>query len=157
MDHILYILLLRDKTAFKVGITSNGDLRRVKQLSKLYDFNLNESMIVKSNSRIIKSLEKQLLADYNHYQHSLNEKSDGHTEFLKYKCIKNVVADINHKKKIPKINITIDKGIVFDDVLLDDELIKEVKSFKKWINAGDFPREKQNKQDKIKELCTIIN
>lgn len=156
MDHILYVLPLNDKTAFKVGITGNDDLRRVKQLSKLYDFNLNESLIVKSNSRIIKALERQLLADYNHYQHSFNEKSDGHTEFLKYKCIKNVIGDINHKKKIPKINITIDKGIVFedvlvknetvnrtfDDVLLDDELFKEVRKAKKWFNGGDFPREK---------------
>ena len=162
MDHILYVLPLKDKTAFKVGITGNDDLRRVKQLSKLYDFNLNESLIVKSNSRIIKALEKQLLADYNHYQHNFNEKSDGHTEFLKYKCIKNVICDINHKKKIPKINITIDKGIVFEDVLVinqninnvyrnvDDLIdVKEVIKAKKWFNGGDFPREKPNKQDKI--------
>lgn len=159
MDHILYVLPLNDKTAFKVGITSNDDLRRVKQLSKLYDFNLNESLIVKSNSRIIKALERQLLADYNHYQHSFNEKSDGHTEFLKYKCIKNVIGDINHKKKIPKINITIDKGIVFEDVLVknetvnrtlddlyllsDDELIKEAKRIKKWFKSDSvFPKEK---------------
>ena len=121
MDHILYILLLRDKTAFKVGITSNNNLSRIKQLHGLYDFDLNESFVIKSSPKNIKLLEKQLLTDYSFYKHILEEKSDGHTEFLKYECILNILDDIYHKIKKPHIKISIDKGIKFCDIINTNE------------------------------------
>lgn len=125
MEHILYILPLRDKTAFKVGITSNNDLNRIKQLHSLYDFNLNESFIVKSSTKNINLLEKQLLTDYSFYKHILEEKSDGHTEFLKYECISNILDDINHKIKKPHINISINKGIKLCDIIKEPVLSKQ--------------------------------
>lgn len=70
--HILYILILKNKAAFKVGITSNSnsEYERIKNLHRIYDFDLSISWIIEtSNEKISRTLEKQIHNDYKVYQY----------------------------------------------------------------------------------------
>lgn len=143
MNHILYILPLSNSVAFKVGITNNEELNRIKGLHSIYKFNLNDGYIVRSDERIIKSLERQLLNDYSFYKHEVEDKSDGHTEFLKYDCLSNVLDDINFKTRLKHINMTIDKGVKIPKPKVNQILIKKKKAIPAMFNPLPFVRFQQ--------------
>jgi hypothetical protein len=136
MNHILYILPLSTSEAFKVGITNNDELNRIKGLNAIYKFNLKDGYLVKAEERIIKSLERQLLNDYSFYKHEFDIKSDGHTEFLKYDCLEDILDDIRFKARLKHINLTINKGVKLPKTEPKPKLVIEKKHVQKKSMAG---------------------
>jgi hypothetical protein len=115
MKHLLYVLKLKDSSAFKVGITNsiNFDMPdRVKNLHKIYNFDLTESYLIEMKSeKLCRTLEKQLHNDYKEFQYVFESKTDGHTEFLKIDCFEDVLIDIKHKERLKHLGLNIRKGI----------------------------------------------
>ena len=115
MKHLLYVLKLQDSSAFKVGITNSINYEmpdRVKNLHKIYNFDLSESYLVEMNSeKLCRTLEKQLHNDYKQFQHIFESKTDGHTEFLKIDCFEDVLLDTKHKERLKHLGVVISKGI----------------------------------------------
>lgn len=118
--HILYILILKDKSAFKVGISSDkkSEYERIRNLHKIYRFDLSISyMIEASDAKICRTLEKQLHNDYKKFQYIHEQKNDGHTEFLCYEVLENVLLDIKHKQRLEHLGIVINQGIEFPKII----------------------------------------
>ncbi len=116
----LYLLIFQ-QGLFKVGI-SKGDynidksrIRSVTSFFKEYNFIPNESYIITaSNHSTLRTLEKQILCDYEDYRidHSEELKKNGYTEFLKTNCLNDVIEDVTLKiNRFPNKNIKIIKGI----------------------------------------------
>lgn len=135
MNYILYILPLSNEEGFKIGITENENLSRIGLLNSIYDFNLKEGYIVKSKRNIIKSLERQILNDYNYYKYDVSEKLDGHSEFLNMDCFEFVLEDINFKNRLDHISLEINKGIELEERQLKQS--KEIDT-SKYIQKFDF-------------------
>ena len=124
MKPILYILILKDNNAFKVGITNNSDLNRIKSLSGKYEFNLSESYIITADlDKTTKMLERQIHSDYHCYHHEFNHKNDGHTEFIKIEHLNSVLSDIEHKVKLKHLNIEIKKGIDIKPINISQPIV----------------------------------
>lgn len=114
MRNIFYILILKNKEAFKVGISRNEDLSRIKQLSRIYNFNFNDSYLVTANTfKTIKQLEAQIKSDYIQHKHITKEKSDGFSEFINYEQLPNILDEIKYKSRLLNLGIIIQKGIEF--------------------------------------------
>ncbi len=135
MKHLLYVLKLKDSSAFKVGITNsiNFDIPdRVKNLHKIYNFDLTESYLIEMKSeKLCRTLEKQLHNDYKEFRHIFESKTDGHTEFLKIDCFEDVLIDIKHKERLKHLGIVISKGIEIttntDSVDMMSKYIREIR------------------------------
>ena|ERR1035437_7435748 len=108
----LYILLLKNKEAFKVGITDNEDLIRINNLSRIYEFDLDESFIVETTkNRTTKSMERQIHADYKMFSYDIEPKADGHTEFIKFEHLNYILEEIEFKSRLKHLGVKIKKGI----------------------------------------------
>jgi hypothetical protein len=134
--HILYLLVTKDKTSFKVGISSDkkSEYERIKNLHKIYRFDLSISYMIEACSeKVCRTLEKQLHNDYKKYQYIHEEKRDGHTEFLSYECFEDVLIDIKHKQRLEHLGIVINQSIEFPKIIPS---IK-VSSNKKNVNMSE--------------------
>lgn len=114
MKNLLYLLILSNKEAFKVGITNSERLYsdRIKNLNKIYTFDLTESYLIEMKTeKLCRTLEKQLHNDYKEYQFNFDTKIDGSTEFLKFDCLDYVLEDIKHKERLSHLGLKITKNI----------------------------------------------
>lgn len=146
-NNLLYVLILKDRQAFKVGITDNDDLVRIKMLSRIYQFDLNESYVIKSsNKSTIKSLERQILADYRHFKYDTGDKRDGSSEFIEFSQLSNVLTEIEFKSRLSHLGITVTKGVVFEklEISYTPKIIEERKKKKKrkfsYLNVNELDR-----------------
>ncbi len=151
---MLYILVLNDKTGFKIGITNRYDLKRIDILSRIYNFNLHESFIIEStNYKTCKILEKQLLSDYAKYKYNTESKLDGHSEFIQYKKLNDVLDDILFKTKHNHLGIKIHNFINFIELKTFSEKIKiGLENARKEGRIGGRPRIDDNIIIKISEF-----
>jgi len=135
----LYILVLKDKSAFKVGITETDNLDRIKQLNKIYQFDLLESYIINAkNKKTTHQLEKQILSDYKTYKHDFPDKTDGYSEFIKYEQLQNILSEIEFKKRLSHLEIKIQKNISFKNQTKQKALKQPLKLKKQKICQNDF-------------------
>lgn len=135
MDLKLYVLVLKNKLAFKVGITERENLDRIKQLNAIYDFDLKNSFLVSCPQKeVIRSLERQILSDYLQFKYEFKEQLDGHTEFLEYKMLESVLTDIRYKQRLKHLSITIIQGVKF----IEPEATKKPNKPKKRIPEYDI-------------------
>ena len=112
---MLYLLPLKNREAFKFGISLSGDdcKSRIKNLCKNYDFQLSEAYLIKSSSeKTIKQLERQIKTDYAQYSYDTKSKCDGYTEFLNYETLSKILEEIGFKSRLSHLNISINKGVV---------------------------------------------
>lgn len=111
---MLYILIKQDKTAFKVGITKRDDLIRIKDLNRIYTFNLAESYLVKGiDDSVTKHFERQLLSDYKVFQFNIEGGLDGGTEFIAIDKLQDILQEVEFKSRLTHLGLTIVKGIEF--------------------------------------------
>lgn len=115
-EFYFYILKLKDKNAFKVGVSSN-DFQRVKHHDRNYGgINYQESLIVVSPiKKAIITLESQILIDYEE-ENVANDflGIDGYTEMLSGDCIHRVIEDVQVKaERFPAKKFRIIRNIDF--------------------------------------------
>jgi len=80
MNHYLYVLLFKNNTHFKIGISRNNN-NRLKQHERTYGIDVEKSYIFQSScSTHIKTLERMLLCLYPEVTSELYSDTDGHTE-----------------------------------------------------------------------------
>jgi hypothetical protein len=143
VKNIVYLLVLNDNTAFKVGITNLSNFSRIEKLHKIYNFNLKESYYIEiKNSKLGSTLEKQLHNDYKDFQYQFQDKKDGSTEFLKIDCFEDVLADIKHKQRLTHLGIKINKTIEINNNYKSDcKLIDKIKTqsiLNKILDAEEY-------------------
>ena len=131
MKHYLYILYFRNGNFLKVGV-SNKSLERVKVLCRVYDLDLEKSLIFQTTKRIATSLERSLLSITEPLKENPFFGMDGCSEIREIKYLEYFLEVLNlhvkmHSIKVDKINqfITTHKG---------EDLISDVERLKKIIN-----------------------
>lgn len=102
----VYFLLLEDKTAFKIGMTTNP-LKRISYLHNYYKFNLDESFMIKTDNAYL--LENSFHSMYDNSR--LSKTGSGGTEFFDYDIFDSV-------KKTVK-SMSIDSDIEICDVTIE--------------------------------------
>lgn len=99
----LYILPFNDNKFLKIGISLNNNFNRINQLSKLYDINHNNVILITSdNTKNIKLLEKNIKTIINETINPDNKYygKDGHTEIRNVKYLNDIINLINTFKPI---------------------------------------------------------
>lgn len=99
----LYILPFNDNQFLKIGISLSDNFNRINNLSKIYDINLNNAILISSdNAENIKLLEKNIKTIINETINPDNRYygKDGHTEIRKVKYLNDIIELINKFKPI---------------------------------------------------------
>src|SRR5260221_10450364 len=93
----LYLLWFKSGDRFKVGFTVGA--KRLRKFDRLYSVDFTKSYLVfaKSN-RIIRSLESQILAEYEDDIIEVN-KEDGYTEIRSSSIFESALEDLSEKAK----------------------------------------------------------
>jgi len=151
---MLYILALKDKTAFKVGVTNRHDLMRIAILARKYKFDLNKSYVITTKiNKTSQVLEKQLHSDYNKFKFEFENKLDGHSEFIKYEQLKNILRDIKYKARLEHLGIKIFKYEDYmDATLISDKIKLGLKNSRCKGRFGGRPRTDITIVEKIREM-----
>jgi hypothetical protein len=137
----LYILTFRDEPIIKIGITTNPELLRLKNLQAIYPINFDISFIIESKcSKTIEKLERELLFEYQSFQvdeayRKKYEQADGKTELRHKDCLDYILKDLAYKAEKPWIDIEIKKGIKLSDYAIMKEISK-VRRPKKLLVDG---------------------
>jgi len=139
LQGLLYLLVLQNKEAFKVGITNQRELDRIKNLNKIYNFDLKNSYILESeDEKTTQLLERQIHSDYKPYHYEILSKTDGHTEFIKIDQLENIIEDIRHKCRLKHLGLNLKQGVVLKlkPVKIKNEERKKIK--KQHNDYSDF-------------------
>lgn len=149
---MLYLLPLKNKLAFKIGITNHHDLRRISLLARKYDINLDESYVISSKTnRTCIILEKQLLSDYSNFKYF--DSIHGSIEFIEYRKLNDVINDIRFKARHTHLDIKIHKYWDFiAGATLSEKIKLGLENARKNGRIGGRPR---IDTDKITEIFTL--
>lgn len=135
--YFLYILRFKNEPIIKVGISSNNDFSRVRQLARVYDIDLQASLVVRStNERTIKAFEDTIKTDYStfgideQYQQKY-QGLDGHTELRHLRALDSIMEDIQHKQRKEWLNIEVTHGIKIMKVKQNSNKLPAKKSGRK--------------------------
>lgn len=86
MSSILYLLVKRDKSSFKIGITDNFQARHDRLRTFWGEFDLASSRMVLGTKKDISGLEKTLHYLLEKWRTEPTIKADGHTEWFSMSC-----------------------------------------------------------------------
>ena len=131
MKHYLYILYFKNGNFLKVGVSSKS-LERVKVLCRVYDLDLDKSLIFQTTKRIASSLERSLLSISEPLENNPFFGMNGHSEIRDIKYLEYFLEVLNihvkmHSIKVDKINQFITTHKV-------EALVEDVENLKKLIN-----------------------
>ncbi len=140
---LLYILISKDKTHFKIGITKN--LTRVNLIYKICEVDLNRSVYIQSNDNLhIKLLEKHILYVTKKYSFPKSEKNS----FLK---LDNGFTEIRH------IDALDDVISILEEVVLLNQTVIKFYSIINCICAACMETSMNSLQFKSTDLRKKIN
>ena len=101
-NFFLYILVRKDNTCFKVGITENIT-SRIRNLINFGPFDINKTKLIPLyTKKKIREWEKEIKERYKKYNFHIKtlKKSNGEQEWYSIDCLDKLINDLNHKIEI---------------------------------------------------------
>lgn len=95
MQNILYLLVNKDKSLFKVGITNNLKSRHARLSAVWGKFDLASSCTVSGNKKEISGLEKTLHYLLGKWRFNPPAKAEGHSEWFSMECFDKAIEIIS--------------------------------------------------------------
>jgi hypothetical protein len=127
MNYLLYILPFKNEKHFKFGITRVQDLKRVKNINKIYTIDIDKSFIYRGHKDLISKIECRL----KEFEHLIVEDyigMDGYTEI----------------RNISELNNTINIIEQYDEFNLIKEPLKKYNNLVTYKNYTFKPKTKIN-------------
>lgn len=114
MDTYLYLLVHKEHTKFKIGLTIDVTDRSNRLAREQGDFDLDESYTIKNNALSISRLEKTLHFIFSDWNLRGNNEFEGHTEWFSIECLKDVIEEIKRIGDYQGSNREISKGVLLE-------------------------------------------